>query len=126
MLVSELTIFTARQYIEFGKDVKGLAQNLDILVDVVSKATTSLQDQGVYNAVVRWDSVSLHEIVGDYKATIYDCSELLRANDRYRVSSHALRNIEWNVLVQPQADQLRQRIFMHNAKISQILKPFEM
>ncbi|KAJ4246624.1 hypothetical protein NW762_013567 [Fusarium torreyae] len=116
-----------RQYTEFGKDVKGLAENLDILNRVVTRADNSLQSQrrqGV-PARLRWDNTSLTEIIGDYEATLRECHELLRSNNRYRVGSNPLRNLEWNVLVQPSADQLRQRIILHNSKILHVLKPFE-
>ncbi|KAF4469847.1 hypothetical protein FALBO_3287 [Fusarium albosuccineum] len=115
-----------RQYIDFGRDVRGLAENLDILSRVVAQADSSLQKQrrqGV-NARVRWDRVSLIEIIGDYEATLLECHDLLRSNERYRVTN-PLRNLEWNVLVQPTADQLRQRIVLHNSKVLHVLKPFE-
>ncbi|KAI1042244.1 hypothetical protein LB505_003109 [Fusarium chuoi] len=57
--------------------------------------------------------------------TLRECNELLRSNNRYRVGTNPLRNLEWNVLVQPAADQLRQRIMLHNSKILHVLKPFE-
>ncbi|KAF7553918.1 hypothetical protein G7Z17_g3277 [Cylindrodendrum hubeiense] len=115
-----------RQYIEFGKDVKYLAESLDILTRVVAQANSSLQRQGGYNVVARWDRSSLGQIIGDYHATLRECHELLGANERYRGGGNAFRNIEWNVLVQPTADQLRQRIALHNSKVLHVLKPFEM
>ncbi|KAM0344088.1 hypothetical protein ACHAPU_007809 [Fusarium lateritium] len=116
-----------RQYAEFGRDVRGLAENLDILSRVVVCADNSLQSQrrpGV-SARLRWDRTSLIEIIGDYEMTLRECDQLLRSNNRYRVGSNPLRNLEWNVLVQPTADQLRQKIMLHNSKILHILKPFE-
>ncbi|KAH7140108.1 hypothetical protein B0J13DRAFT_61382 [Dactylonectria estremocensis] len=114
-----------KQYNEFGRDVKYLAESLDILTRVVAQANSSLQRQGGYNAVARWDRSSLGQIIGDYQATLRECHELLGSNERYRIGSNPLRNIEWNVLVQPTADQLRQRISLHNSKILHVLKPFE-
>ncbi|WZH45191.1 uncharacterized protein QYS62_006233 [Fusarium acuminatum] len=116
-----------RQYAEFGRDVKGLAENLDILSRVVACADDSLQKQRRQGAParLRWDRRSLIEIIGDYEMTLRDCDKLLKANSRYRVGSNPLRNLEWNVLVQPMADQLRQRITLHNSKILHVLKPFE-
>lgn len=117
--------FLARQYTEFGRDVRTLASSLKILNDVVTEADSSLRKQGI-NGSVRWDHISLLEIIGDYEGTLRECLNLLRANERYRVGSNPLRNLEWNVLVQPTADQLRQRIVLHNHKINHVLKPFEM
>lgn len=117
---------TARQYNEFGRDVRGLAESLDVLTRVVHQANSSLQRQGAYNSYARWDPASLRSITGDYELTLHECYELIQANSRYRVGSNALQNIEWNVLVQPSADRLRQRIALHNSKILHVLKPFEM
>lgn len=114
-----------RQYAEFGRDVKYLAESLDILTSVVTQANSSLQRQAGYNAVARWDRTSLGQIIGDYHTTLRECQELLKSNERYRTGGNPLRNIEWNVLVQPTADQLRQRISLHNSKVLHVLKPFE-
>jgi hypothetical protein len=117
----------AKQYEEFGRDVRGLAENLDILSRVVAWADNSLQSQRRQGAPakLRWDRMSLVQIIGDYEMTLRECNELLRSNNRYRVGTNPLRNLEWNVLVQPAADQLRQRIMLHNSKILHVLKPFE-
>lgn len=107
--------------------MRGLAENLDILSSVIAQAESSLQRerQGA-KARVRWDRRSLIEIVGDYEGTLRECRELLESNARYRGGSSPFRNLEWNLLVQPTADQLRQRIILHNSKVLHILKPFEM
>lgn len=125
-LVKHAKLTLARQYAEFGRDIKYLAESLDILTSVVTQANSSLQRQAGYNAVARWDRTSLGQIIGDYHATLRECHELLRSNERYRTGGNPLRNIEWNVLVQPTADQLRQRISLHNSKVLHVLKPFEM
>jgi hypothetical protein len=115
-----------RQYTEFGNDVKSLGESLDILEQVVVQAKNTLYSQGAaYNTVVRWDRVSLREIIGDYEATLYECKELLRTNQRYQTGSSPWRNIEWNVLVQQSVDRLRARITLHNSKVLHVLKPFE-
>lgn len=106
--------------------MRGLAENLDYLTRVVQNAGQSLQGQVGYGAMVRWHPTSLREIVGDFHETLQECNELLRTNNRYGIGSNALRNLEWNVLVQPTADRLRQRIMLHNSKIMHFLKPFEM
>jgi hypothetical protein len=116
----------ARQYVEFGNDVKGLANNLDTLSDVVANATRSLYQQSPWRTPrLRWDERSLLDIVGDYRITLQQCTELLRTNRGYRLPSGPIRNLEWNIFVQPQADHLRHKIRMHNSKILHVLKPFE-
>ncbi|KAL0929666.1 uncharacterized protein CTRU02_215309 [Colletotrichum truncatum] len=114
-----------RQYAEFGRDVRGLAQSLDILSRVVIQADQSLRRDGSFTKSLRWDPSSLGEIIGDYLDTINDCVELLNKNHRYRLSSGPVKNIEFNVLVAPAADRLRARIALHNSKILHVLKPFE-
>ncbi|OHF04642.1 hypothetical protein CORC01_00113 [Colletotrichum orchidophilum] len=113
-----------RQYSEFGRDVKGLAENLDILNRVVNKADQSLRQEGAFKPL-RWDRSSLDEIIGDYEETLTECCTLIENNHRYRLSSGPLRNIEWNVLVAPAAERLRARIALHNSKVLHVLKPFE-
>ncbi|KAI8657298.1 hypothetical protein NCS57_01107800 [Fusarium keratoplasticum] len=115
-----------KQYLEFWRDVRGLAENLDILSSVITQADNSLQrERQSVKTRVRWDRRSLIEIVGDYDGTLRECRELLESNIRYRGGSGPLRNLEWNILVQPTADRLRQRIILHNSKVLHILKPFE-
>lgn len=123
--MSDSDAFAARQYREFFSDVKGLAQNLDTLSSVVNQASGHLQRQGAY-AVPRWHPSSLYQIIGDYHDTLRECRELINTNWRYGESSSVIRNLEWNMLVQPSADALRQRILLHNSKVAQVLKPFEM
>ncbi|TIC91276.1 hypothetical protein CH35J_011194 [Colletotrichum higginsianum] len=113
-----------RQYSEFGRDVRGLAENLDILSRVVNKADQSLRQEGAFKPL-RWDRSSLDDILGDYEETLTECFHLIENNHRYRLSSGPLRNIEWNVLVAPSADRLRARIALHNSKVLHVLKPFE-
>lgn len=120
-------MIAARQYAEFGRDVRGLAENLDILGRVVDKAGQSFhQETASKLEPLRWDRPSLNEIIGDYHETLTECCTLIENNHRYRLSSGPLRNIEWNVLVAPAADRLRARIALHNSKVLHVLKPFEM
>ncbi|KAK2731360.1 hypothetical protein CKAH01_09008 [Colletotrichum kahawae] len=113
-----------KQYEEFGRDVKGLGDSLHILSRVVIQADQSLRKDVSYKSL-RWDPSSLAEIIGDYQGTIRECIELIDNNNRYRLNSGPLRNIEWNVLVAPTADRLRARIALHNSKLQLVLKPFE-
>ncbi|KAF9869676.1 hypothetical protein CkaCkLH20_12863 [Colletotrichum karsti] len=114
-----------KQYAEFGRDVRGLADNLDILGRVVIQADQSLRRDVSFSKSLRWDPSSLGEIIGDYQDTLKECFELIDENNRYRSASGPLKNIEWNVLVAPAADRLRARIALHNSKILHVLKPFE-
>jgi hypothetical protein len=110
-----------RQYVDFGKDVRGLAESLNILNQVVTQASSSLRQQGAPNATLRWDQTSLDEIVGDYTQTLEACKILLEKNKRYRLGTSPLRNIDWHVLVQSDVNHLRQRIQLHNSKLLHVL-----
>jgi hypothetical protein len=116
----------AKNYHEFGQDVRSLADSLHILSRVVEQAGDTLHSHCGSAALVRWDPLSLREIVGDFEVTLRECHELIRTNQRYGIRTNPIRNIEWHVLVQPTADRLRQRIALHNSKIQLFLKPFEM
>jgi hypothetical protein len=76
-------------------------------------------------AAPQWNFASLNEIIGDYQRTIYECRRLLLSNRQYGQGVGPLRNIEWNVLIQPQAAALQERILHHNSKILIIIKPLE-
>lgn len=116
------------QYSQFGSEFRHLAENLNILANVVTKAQASLRSHGVQGAgQIRWDPASLLDIVGDFRATLRECEQLLRDNERYGSAPDTpVRSIGWNVLVQPTVDRLRGRIQLHNARIQTVLKPFEM
>ncbi len=73
----------------------------------------------------RWNFASLNEIIGDYQRTIHECRRLLLSNRQYGLGVGPLRNMEWNILVQPQAAALQKRILHHNSKILIIIKPLE-
>ncbi|KAK0752575.1 hypothetical protein B0T18DRAFT_93446 [Schizothecium vesticola] len=115
------------QYREFGQDVRHLALSLHGLEDVINRARSSLEGQppGHWD-VPGWDHASLFDIIGDYTATLNDCEHLLEENRSYNATTGPLNNIRWNVFVQPQVERLRQRILLHNSKIQQVLRPFEL
>ncbi|GJC88100.1 hypothetical protein ColLi_10938 [Colletotrichum liriopes] len=113
-----------RQYAEFGRNIRGLAENLDILSRVVNKAGHSLRQEGAFKPL-RWDRSSLEDIIGDYKETLTECYRLIKDNNRFRLNSGPLKNIEWNMLVASSADRLQARIELHNSKVLHVLKPFE-
>ncbi|PKS10921.1 hypothetical protein jhhlp_002679 [Lomentospora prolificans] len=114
-------------YASFGSEVRHLAENLDLLANVVHRADKSLRENGG-RAVdkLRWDPNSLSEIIGDYVTTLRECHELLEDNNKFgAATNNPLRNIEWNSLVQGRVDRLRTRIQMHSVSIQTVLKPFE-
>ncbi|KAI9781265.1 MAG: hypothetical protein M1839_006057 [Geoglossum umbratile] len=113
------------QYIELRDAVRNLAQNLDNVSHVVSNAFSNLQAPPNRLAAPPWDFSSLWEIIGDYHSTINECKKLLLECQRYHQGGSALRNIEWNIFVQPTVKRLTEQILLHNSKTLFLLKPLE-
>lgn len=116
----------AKQYRDFGEDVRGLAEHLDVLERVVANAKSTLLSRGSFTTPIRLDPYSLKQIIGDYEQTLKECVDLLRVNRAYGMSDSVRRNLEWNVLVQPSVQRLQQRLLLHHSKIKLLLKPLEM
>ncbi|KAK3361359.1 hypothetical protein B0T24DRAFT_584958 [Lasiosphaeria ovina] len=116
----------SEQYAAFFTDVQHLAEQLSLLVQVVNGAQQSLQAHASGHAPrPRWHLGSFLDIVGDYQSTLTECRVLIDSNNRYRDTTNPVRNIEWNVLVQPAVERLRGRILLHNTRIQHALRPFE-
>jgi len=123
----------AHQYRNFGDDIKGLAENLNNITNVVENAKITWAQHSLrmgrsrFSPVQKdWDFSSLREIIGDYHKTLADCKTLLEENHEFRKNRNAAYNIEWNVVIQPKVDHLRKRLESHNSKISILLKPLEL
>ncbi|KAF2457314.1 hypothetical protein BDY21DRAFT_286239 [Lineolata rhizophorae] len=115
----------SRQYIEFGNDIRGLATNLDSVGRVVNNALNEMNNRNL--PLCRpWDLSSLREIVGDYETTLRDSKALLEENKQYGTPRGHMANVEFNVLVQPKAQRLQERILLHNSKMLLLLQPLEM
>lgn len=127
------------QYNEFGNDIRNLAENLRNITTVIENAASSWQQQsmrGLGGGNFRglpprsprreWDLSSLREIIGDYYRTIQDCKKLIEENSNFRMDRNFAYNIEWNLVIQPKVNQLRQRLESHNSKILILLKPLEL
>ncbi|EXJ54527.1 hypothetical protein A1O7_09867 [Cladophialophora yegresii CBS 114405] len=115
----------ATQFGRFGQDVKGLAESLDGLRRMITSAYEQVRGSLGSHRAPRWNFASLNEIIGDYQRTIHECRRLVESNRQYGQAVGPWRNIEWNILIQPQAAALQQRILHHNSKILIIIKPLE-
>jgi hypothetical protein len=122
-----------KQYQDFGTDIKYLAENLNNISQVVDYAKATWTQQSLQYGRSRgpppqkdWDLTSLREIIGDYYKTLTDCEKLLLENHEFKKSQNFAYNIEWNLVLQPKVDQLRQRLDSHNTKILILLKPLEL
>ncbi|KAK3366785.1 hypothetical protein B0T24DRAFT_368237 [Lasiosphaeria ovina] len=118
----------SRQYLEFGRDVRHLAESLESLSRIISTAKGSFRSHGLPPPdEPPWDETTLLEIIGDYNATLNECVRLINENRTYaRATTGPIANVVWNIMVQPNVEKLRRRIVLHNTKIQHLLKPFEM
>lgn len=106
--------------------VRSFADNLSILTRVVQGAQQSLADHGAEPAIhPRWHLESLFDIVGDYETTLRECHKLIDDNTRFSETTGVGRNLQWNYIVQPAVDRLQERLLLHNSRLLNALKPFE-
>lgn len=118
-----------RNYRELGEDIKQLATNLDTICEIVKNADAKWQAarrSRRTSSQKEWEFSSIHEIVGDYKATLLECRKLLDENPEFRNASGPLRNGEWNLIFRPKVEKLQKRLSAHNNKILLLLKPLEL
>ncbi|WXC44661.1 hypothetical protein QX201_004395 [Fusarium graminearum] len=115
-----------KNYLDFGADVLTLHSSLKHLENAVTRAQQSLHSHGVWdNDSLCGDQDSLMEVVGDYNATLEECYQLLKDNERYAQTTGPIKNINWNLSIMPEVERLRGRIQMHTSRIQHVLKPFE-
>ena len=105
--------------------MRGLAESLDGLIRMIDSAYKQVRSGIGSQGAPAWNFASLNEIIGDYQRTIHECRRLLVSNRQYGQGVGPLRNIEWNVLIQPRATALQERIRHHHSKILIIVKPLE-
>ena len=122
---SAIIILVGKEYHAFRDDIATLARGLDLLDEVASRSKSSFDQLGGSDRII-WSPPMLLEVIGDYRSTLEECNELLRRNRRYEDTSGPRKNLTWHVVVQPDVDRLRQRIEVHNSRIQNMLKPFEM
>lgn len=98
-----------------------LYRSLLSLDEIIADAGRELRQQLTTHTSqlrLRCDWRSLSEIIGNCKATLNDCKELLSRNMRFATASGPVQNIQWNVFVQSDVDALRKRIRQHVEKIA--------
>ncbi|KIV90624.1 hypothetical protein, variant [Exophiala mesophila] len=110
----------ATQYAQFGRAFFGLADSLNYLVQELKDAYQHATQQS------RGDFTALDEIIGDYWRTIIDCKALYEKNRLYGMRSGPLANIEWNLVIQPEAAALQQRLLLQQTKIQIIVEPLRL
>lgn len=95
-----------------------MLSNLEVLKRVLEDAqnqTGTLRDLREFQG-----HKSLRRLLGDYDATLKEC-ELLLENRKYFESRNGIIfNIKWNAIVDGEVSALRERLGIHNVKVSLI------
>ena len=66
------------------------------------------------------------KICGDFSKTLTESDKLLREHSEFgRGRGGCIVNIQWNLLIEPEVQRLKDRVHFHNVKILTVLKPLE-
>lgn len=105
-----------KQYADFGVDIHYLARNLDQLSQVIRDVTKQVPSLSADNH--KWDLKALPQICGDFEKTLKDCERFLKDESKF---SHGrggfIYNIQWNLTIEPEVAQLKDRVAFHNIKV---------
>jgi hypothetical protein len=94
-----------------------LAQNLNNLVSVITRAQSGCMPAARQSAAT---TACLGQILGNFKATLEDCFQLLDDKEVFGVQRGPVYNIQWYIRVKDEVDQLRDRIAFLNIKVGQL------
>ncbi|KAG8528528.1 uncharacterized protein KY384_007446 [Bacidia gigantensis] len=119
-----------KQYEDFGNAIQSLGENVQQLGKVIENFTSQIPQPLPPDG--QWDLKSFVKICGDFGRTIQECRQLLHDRRKFAdvhegpAGSQVLRNIQWNLAIEPEVRRLYERVKFHNIKIITMLKPFEM
>jgi hypothetical protein len=109
-------------YKEFGENIKHLAANLTYLQRVIEAINVDGIPQSTDSVYV----AQLWGIIGNYQMTLQDCEKLLRDNARFSWQGGFIRSVVWNFRVEPDVQDLKDRLAFLNIKISTVLKTLDL
>ncbi|MCJ1348194.1 hypothetical protein MMC31_006425 [Peltigera leucophlebia] len=129
------------RYFEFGKEIQTLAESLEQLIEVTENAWKQ-QNAGRQRqprplrpwGVARQEEQrgpeaelkSLREVTGDFSLTLNDCDALLRNQHKFhRDQAGFVDNVFWHASTESEISNLKERVRLHIAKMSFVIKPFE-
>ncbi|OCL09411.1 hypothetical protein AOQ84DRAFT_22704 [Glonium stellatum] len=117
------------RYLAFKQDVSRLEDRLTQLQRVFERASTEIDDPDIYlrqetNNRLKVESV---ELVGDFKATLTECRQLLQKHIKFDgKKASILDSAFWGLSTQAQVVELRNRIQFHTQKIYLIIEPVQL
>ena len=118
------------RYLQFGKQIKLLAESLRTLEAVISNADKQhqLPRRPWHNDADRFGpSVEvLPEVAGDFKKTLEECDTLLKDHSKFQYSqANFVENVIWWSSIEGDVENLKERVRFHMMKLTFIAKPFE-
>lgn len=107
---------TNPSYKEFGEDIRKLAINLDLLLNVLQRA----EYQGGPPNQTRQNPGpgAEDQVLGDFKGTLNDCEILLNNQRFFQRSGGFVKNLCWYSQVEPEVRNIRERMTCLNIKFS--------
>lgn len=70
--------------------------------------------------------ISLREVAGDFSQTLKDCNDLLGNHNKFhRNQAGFVDNVFWHASTESEISNLKERVRLHIAKMSFVIKPFE-
>jgi hypothetical protein len=118
-------------YLNFQQDIARLGNCLREFKDAFEKALAHVDDIDSYLVDFEPLQVTLKaeadELVGDFKATLEECRDLLKNYVKFeRKSGTFLDNLFWHASTQAMVEDLRRRIQSHTYKISLFVEPVKL
>ena len=118
------------KYLQFGKQIKLLAESLQTLEAIISNADRQhqLPRRPWQNDAARFGpSVDvLPEVAGDFKETLEECDKLLNDHSKFQYSqANFVENVIWWSSIEGDVENLKERVRFHMMKLTFIAKPFE-
>jgi len=105
-------------YKEFGEDIRKLAINLDVLLNVLQRAEHQGGPPNQARQYLGPDTDG--QILGDFKGTLNDCENLLNNQRFFQRSGGFVKNICLYSQVELEIQKIRERITCFNIKVVSI------
>ncbi|KAL8717384.1 MAG: hypothetical protein Q9225_005365 [Loekoesia sp. 1 TL-2023] len=114
------------QYLEFGQDIKALADTLQCLPRIIQNAESQSPQRPWNKPEDDYRAAQVVQAAGDFNGTLKECQTLLDNNTRFRTDANRfVRNVQWSLGVERDVGILRDRVRFHLVKLGILLKPFE-
>ena len=117
---------TAEQYKEFGQEVKRLGDGLNELITKAQDVTSDDEPPIIYGPPRPAHDLSpLLDVCGDFRSTLEKCKKVLLkhiSSSEDHGFTAPIRNIRWNHTIRPVVERLKERLAMHNRKVSPFIR----